>query len=134
MAESNGGTKWQVYVAIASLAVVLIGGLIALNVQVANTAYSAATNQGAISVMQGRLDRIEERSSELHTMHAQMEIKLTEIETQFCASDIIRNLMHANELRVMAVLWAKAFPQQRIPTDNSYYPMVCNRQPDARPK
>lgn len=56
-----------------------------------------------------------------------MRQKLVEIETQFCASDIVRNLLHATDMRVQAMLWSKVFPDVRLPTDNTFYAKVCNR-------
>jgi len=54
-----------------------------------------------------------------------MAAKLAEVETQFCSSDVVRNLMHANDLRVFSILWHKAFPDTTFPTDNAFYPRVC---------
>jgi hypothetical protein len=54
-----------------------------------------------------------------------MAAKLVEIETQFCASDVVRNLMHANDLRLFSMLWHKTFPDTTLPTDNAFYPKIC---------
>ena len=51
-------------------------------------------------------------------------VSLAEIETQFCASDSTRNLMHANDLRNIAVLWEKEFDRP-YPITNAYYPTIC---------
>jgi hypothetical protein len=59
---------------------------------------------------------------------AEMERDLNEIETQFCAADQIRNLMHANSMRIEALLYEKTFPGSHLPTDNAYYPTICNRK------
>jgi hypothetical protein len=56
-----------------------------------------------------------------------IEVSLNEIETQFCAEDIVRNLMHANDLRNTSILWEKQFGT-KYPTDNAYYPTICNRR------
>lgn len=56
-----------------------------------------------------------------------MRQKLVEIETQFCASDIVRNLMHAQNMRIESIMWSKLFPDSHMPTDNAFYPKVCNR-------
>lgn len=52
---------------------------------------------------------------------------LVEIETQFCESDALRNIMHANDLRMFAVLWSKVIPDAQLSTGNAYYPIVCNK-------
>lgn len=56
------------------------------------------------------------------------EAALIEIETQFCAADIARNLMHANDLRNYSVLY-RAVLGQDYPVGNAYYPTICNRAP-----
>jgi hypothetical protein len=64
-----------------------------------------------------------ERRSQVAAMNA----KLVEIETQFCASDIVRNLTHADDMRLTALMWAKLYPGEKLPTDNAFYPRICNR-------
>jgi hypothetical protein len=54
------------------------------------------------------------------------EVALIEVETQFCAQDIVRNLMHANDLRNISILWEKEFGSP-YPISNTYYPTICNR-------
>jgi hypothetical protein len=66
-------------------------------------------------------------SAERRAQNAVITAKLVEIETQFCASDIVRNLMHADDARIVSLLWAETFKGQHIPTDNAYFPRVCNR-------
>lgn len=65
-------------------------------------------------------------SADRKANEASIRASLVEVETQFCASDIVRNLMHANDLRVLSILWTHG-KLGTYPTDNSYYPMVCNR-------
>jgi hypothetical protein len=65
--------------------------------------------------------------AERRQQYAVMEARLVEIETQFCASDIVRNLMHATDLRTQSMLWRKLIPDTPMPTDNAYYPQICNR-------
>lgn len=69
---------------------------------------------------------IVDRQAGMRADIVQQTAALIEIETQFCASDIVRNLMHAEDMRKMAILWQKEF-QIQFPTDNAYYPVVCNR-------
>lgn len=64
-------------------------------------------------------------AGEQRTKFGVLDASLVEIETQFCASDVIRNLMHATDLRLFAMLWHKAFPEVTLPTDNAFYPKIC---------
>lgn len=95
--------------------------------------YSALAQQGAAvsstqQVRAGLIQENAERISILRTDVTRLAADLREIETQFCASDIIRNLMHAHEMRIETMLWSAVNPKMPLPTDNAYYPMVCNRQ------
>jgi hypothetical protein len=58
---------------------------------------------------------------------AVVDAKMIEIETQFCGSDTVRNLIHGEDLRLFSMLWRQTFPTMTFPTDNSYYPQICNR-------
>lgn len=49
---------------------------------------------------------------------------MIEIETQFCGNDVVRNLMHASDLRIQALLWNKSFPGSQLPISNAYYPAI----------
>jgi hypothetical protein len=87
----------------------------------------------------GRADRgqLNERVHQLETLYtggkgerdaqiAQLRSALVEIETQFCASDSVRNLMHAQDLRYFAMLWHKVFRDSDLTTDQAYYPVICH--------
>jgi hypothetical protein len=100
---------------------------------------SQATS-GVAADAESRTDRgrLNARVSTLETSIAQAEASrreaeahfntaLTEIETQFCASDTVRNLIHAQDMRTASMLWAASHNGERLPTDNAFYPVVCNR-------
>lgn len=72
-------------------------------------------------------DRVTQGSAERRSSDARFQSALTEIETQFCAADMVRNLIHANDLRMLSMLWKSVHAGETYPTDNAYYPMVCNR-------
>jgi len=72
---------------------------------------------------------VAENSGASRQQYAVLNARLVEIETQFCAADIIRNLSHAQDMRNNSLLWNKAYPGEHMPTDNAYYPTICNRQP-----
>lgn len=76
-----------------------------------------------------RVSKLENEMSgeiaERRSQNADTKTSLREVETQFCAADQTRNLMHAYDMRVEALLWEKSFAS-RLPTDNAYYPTICN--------
>jgi hypothetical protein len=82
--------------------------------------------------MRGAETAIEGNASERRGQISTLSAKLVEVETQFCASDITRNMLHADDLRTEALLWAKVFPGSTMPTDNAYYPTICNRSETGR--
>lgn len=57
---------------------------------------------------------------------AALQVKLAQIETQFCANDIRINLQHVSDLRILSILWTRTAPGETLPTSNLYAPMVCN--------
>ena len=61
-----------------------------------------------------------------------LQVAMNEIETQFCGEDIVRNLMHASDQRIQSMLWQKTFPGNELPTNNAYYPTICNRRTTAQ--
>jgi hypothetical protein len=87
-----------------------------------------AQNSIEITNLKAEVHVLADRLNEVRASEERQTTALSEIETQFCASDIIRNLMHANEMRIESLLWQRTF-KETIPTDNAYYPMVCNRPP-----
>lgn len=72
-------------------------------------------------------ERLTQGSAEQRSNDAKFQAALTEIQAQFCASDMVRNLMHANDLRTVAMLWKSVHAGETYPTDNTYYPAVCDR-------
>ncbi|MDE2096395.1 MAG: hypothetical protein KGL39_04050 [Patescibacteria group bacterium] len=100
--NGNGTTKWATWIsALAALALV-IGGFA--------TWISNQDNQ----------------ISTLKSSQTALTRDLREVETQFCAADIIRNLMHNDDRRQIATMWEKVFGT-RMPNDGSYNPTICNR-------
>lgn len=62
--------------------------------------------------------------SDLHSSGERQAAAVQELRLSLCASDTLRNQMHADELRDRAVLWKKVFGDT-LPTDNAYYPTTC---------
>lgn len=101
------------------------------SVQEAVSAGSALsrTDRASITERVGTLERmLNEGRAARGATDAKIAAELIEIETQFCSGDDVRNLIHANDLRTFAMLWAKTFPGSIMPINNAYYPVVCNRQ------
>lgn len=102
-----------------------------LETSTAGSSQADATSKTDRSQLNERLRLVEAQvatsSGERQSQYAVMAAKLVEIETQFCASDIVRNLMHAQDMRITSLMWSKQNPGQKMPTDNAYYPRICNR-------
>lgn len=79
-----------------------------------------ADREHALSVTVGELDS---RTRTIEEKLVSIRMSLREIETQFRASDAVRNLSHADELRRFSVLWLKVFGQP-YPVSDAYYPKI----------
>lgn len=137
------GLKFEASVAPVSLKTEQVTAQVALNTDRLRT-LETATAGSAQADASSRVDRaqLNERlrsmenlvpanAAERRSQFAVMNAKLVEIETQFCASDIVRNLLHANDMRIQSLLWAKSYPGDKMPTDNAFYPRICNRVPSV---
>jgi hypothetical protein len=129
MTVKNGNGKatiamWVgIIVPVAAVLFTIIGTIWNL----ASVAFRVAAQDTEIATIkvQREVDRQEIGRLRLET--SAQKAALLEIETQFCEADHLRNLTHANDLRMFSMLWNKAFGQN-LPTDNAYYPTVCNRK------
>lgn len=123
MAEGNGnGTaRWQLWVSLVGVGVILLGSMMTLYVQV-NTAYTTANE------LQARVDRLSAQVTDDRSRLAIVCADLVEVETQFRASDQVRNLMQANNLRIESILWQKEFGSP-YPAENPYLPTIAQDQP-----
>jgi hypothetical protein len=110
--NGNGTARWQLWVSLASVGVVVFGSLMVLYL----TATSALQKATAL---EGRVNRLEEITQTNRTDISVMRAALVETETQFKSADQTRNLMHADDLRVRAMLWKKVFGVE-YPIDNAY--------------
>lgn len=124
MSETNGASRAGLYLSIAASLAFLLGAVgsmfyVAFKAQSNTDALAAQTM--IVSGLIGRIGQLEDRQTKT-------EVAANEIETQFCAMDIVRNLMHANDLRNTSLLWQKTFGTE-YPIDNAFYPTICNRKP-----
>jgi hypothetical protein len=108
---------------LGSVVVVIIAGtfwISAVNGTAKNALDLASQNQI-------RLNDAQRQIADYKTALVALRTQLAEVETQFCDGDIVRNLMHAHDMRLQAMLWQKTFPGSTLPTDNAFYPTICNR-------
>src|SRR6201985_3295357 len=120
---TNGAAKVGTWLSIATSAALLLGA-------VGSSFYIGFKVQATSDNLENQVKRwqtIDEKVTIIQDRLTKIEVSQNEIETQFCAQDIVRNLMHANDMRAMSVLWEKTF-STKIPTDNAYYPTICNRR------
>lgn len=128
MAGRNGGngswssayTRWGLYVSAVSALAIIVAAFI----WVGTIANEVAQTEKEQEEMYRRLGKIEGNQSGSGLAIATLGRDEREIETQFCASDIVRNLMHANDQRDIALMWEKLYGQ-KYPTDNTFYPQIC---------
>ena len=97
-----------------------------LQVASASSTAADAASRDDRAHLNDRVQKLESEASDNRSRVAEERVKLTEIETQFCAGDAMRNLMHAHDMRIQSVLWQHDF-KETLPTDNAYYPEICQR-------
>lgn len=154
--------NWALTVSLVSMFLVMAAGVwlvIGLQITAATAPILLATEQSKIEIRtsEAKLNQLEdgargygqaatdlshlrqdyttivERIGTMRADIARENAALVEVETQFCAADIMRNLNQANDSRFLSLLWQKAFIDgTRLPTDNAYYPVICNRNTKAK--
>lgn len=125
-APSNGnGTtaRWSLVLGAALFLLTLMGGIITFIIQVNQAANQAAMNATETANLKASYSIIIERLGAIRTEQAGIQRDLVEIGTMFCAEDGMRNLTHASDLRLMAMLWQKSMGAE-LPVSNAYYPKV----------
>jgi hypothetical protein len=125
-ANGNGTKWWGTYAPIAAAVFVVGGSIITFFVQIGTLSFQVAQISDRQSTIERRLSQLETKANNSQVDRAQIRSDLREVETQFCEGDNVRNLMHANDMRIQAMLWGKAFGSP-LPTDNAFYPFVCQR-------
>lgn len=89
--------------------------------------------QAKINDMGARTDRLADAYNKLLADTTGIKRDLVEVDSQLCAEDAVRNLVHANDLRDMAFLWKRVLGDP-LATDNAYYPRIgrCGGPPETR--
>jgi hypothetical protein len=114
---ANGASRLGLWLSIAISAGLLFGMI----GTVFYVGFRVQATADALDLLVRRTAVIEDKIAILQDRLTRMETSQTEIETQFCGVARDVNRMHANDMRVFALLWHKSFGDT-YPTDNSYYP------------
>lgn len=134
--DEIGRPNWTLLVSSISVIAMIVAGMwlvigLRIDASVSPVLLTTTANQMTLSSHSKAIGEVQATDARMiadagaHT--ADVKAKLAEIETQFCAADTIRNINLAQEMRILAMLWGKAFPSTPYPTDNAFYPRVCNR-------
>jgi hypothetical protein len=117
---ANGAVKLSTWATTVAVIVPLLATIFYVG-------FLSQTNSAAIADQKKTNEAFVAQIDTLRGRVQAQELALLEVETQFCAQDIVRNLMHANDLRDLSLLWQKTF-ETKLPTDNVFYPTICNRR------
>jgi len=125
-AAPNGTARWTLWVTVVATVGAGITGIVTYTNQIAALSSANESLDQRFKGLEKRLDEESSANSKTRSQVIALRTALSEIETQFCAEDTVRNLMHANDLKFTAILWEKSMGS-KMPTDNAYYPQICNR-------
>lgn len=118
--NGNGTARWQLWVSAIGTSVVVIAAVL----QIGAMAGDIKTLKSTQTELTRRLEQSETKVAQNRTEIDVQTAKLAEVETQFRGEADARNVMHANDLRMQAILFEKTF-HTRYPTDNAYYPSIA---------
>lgn len=119
----NGSNRWTMIIAAGALALSFGGNIWSFALSGTTTAQQVVSQQGQLDDIKRRLGQIEESSRTEASAVVKIQSDLTRVETQFCNSSNIVNLMHSKELSILAPLFHKAFGET-YPTDLTTYPRI----------
>jgi len=115
---------WQLIISGVAVVIAVTGSIVALMVNI-NTLSNAAVNLSSrVLTLESRTIADQDREVGRTVQIAGMQRDLIAVETQFCAEEELRNLMHATDLRLLAVLWSKSMGTE-IQIANTYYPRIA---------
>ena len=123
MAEGNGANRIGLWLSIAASVLMLFGAI----GSIFYIGFKVQANADTLDAQSRRIAAGEDKINAVQDRLTKIEVSQNEIETQFCAQDVVRNLMHANDLRNVSLLWEKQFGTP-YPINNAYYPTICNRR------
>lgn len=125
--NGNGTARWQLWVSAVGVGSIILGSLFWLNTQIVTLSRETEDLKAQLVAQNLRVERLDTRLQQAQTAIGVMGSDMKEIDTQLRASVDDRNLSHAWDLRIQAMLWEKAFGgKSHLPTDNAVYPNIAN--------
>lgn len=119
--NGNGTARWQLWLSAATVGLTLMGSIFFL--------YQTATDAlGRARELDAKVAQLEAVVADHTASLRVVRSDLREVETQFRAADQIRNLTHATDMRIQAMLWRKTFGAE-YPVGNAYYPQIAREPP-----
>jgi hypothetical protein len=119
----NGTARWQLLVSIISLAVFVGAASIGFFVKIGIMASDLEITQSKVAALESQMLNANRQIATNDIAITRLQTQSTEIETQFCAADTVRNLTHAHDMRIQSMMWGKVFGSP-LPTDNAFYPRI----------
>ncbi|HWA30033.1 MAG TPA: hypothetical protein VG867_02990 [Rhizomicrobium sp.] len=129
--ERTGTSRLQLIIAaVGVVGTFVISGVVA-TIWVGGIQSRSQNNTVRIEALEARADRQDARLTDVASRLGMAVSKEDEIETQFCDTSNVINLMHANDTRSIAMLWQSVM-KTSYPTDNTFYPVLCHK--DGKPQ
>lgn len=119
---TNGNGRLSLILTTVGVVIMIGGPFVTLMIAISNVSQTT-------TALASRVATVEAQDN--GTKIAKIERDLIEIETQFCAEDSMRNLTHANDLRLLGMIWPKVTGMD-LPSANAYYPKIGRCGPDAK--
>jgi hypothetical protein len=122
--EKNGRQSW-VLPTIGVLGVI-IGAAVTFFVNVTSIGTRVTANEARIAALEDKQSSLSERQTIIRGNVIELSARISELETQICAQDDVRNAMQSANLRALAILWQKV-GETAFPQGDAFYPQVCHR-------
>lgn len=113
-------------VIVACLMAVLGSGAAYVSMVVNPISEKAASSEKDRDLIHSSIGANTDRIASAEVRDQKFEAALTEVETQFRASDQVRNLQDANQWRIISLIFEKSF-KQKFPSDIQYYPNISQK-------
>lgn len=120
---ANGVTRVFTIVATVIPFVMMLGSVFYV-------AFQGQANYVAIGALNDRAAKTELSLRQVELDNARTAERLVEVETQICAVDDTRNLSHASDLRLFALILKKM--GEDYPIGDAYYPRICKNGPSKK--